>query len=479
MKFDHTTHRHYRAPFFRVAEIDPSKWRDEAVEEVGGSHTCFFFESGLVDPVMGRYSYAGTDLYRAVFSKDGESVILDGSRRTVRRENPFVVLREFLNTMDPAPQGLPFPFAGGAAGWFGYELNSFVEDVPTAVCDEAMIPDMFLGCFGKLWLFDHIENRAYKVSIGGRETIPEIPDIGGPRGHNAPPDHLESNFTRSEYISAVKTAKEYIAAGDIFQVNLSQRFKTRLYLDPFDLFLMLQRINPAPYSAFLRVGDTAIVSSSPEMFLKKRGNRVTTRPIKGTRRRGKTADRDRALAEELLTSSKDGAELAMIVDLERNDLGKVCRYGTVKVIQPKVLESYASVHHLVATIEGELRDDCDVTDLLLATFPGGSITGAPKIRSMEIIAELEPTTRSAYTGCIGLIGANGNNIDLNIAIRTIIARGDYASFNVGGGIVADSDPENEFEETLYKGEKLAEVLRGQGKTAKADPLRGKRKRARQ
>jgi para-aminobenzoate synthetase component 1 len=361
--------------------------------------------------------------------------------------------------MDPDPAGLPFPFSGGAVGYLGYELNSSVEDVPRAAQDETMMPDMFLACFGKLWCFDHIDNRAYALTIGEREAIQGPLDFGI-RTKHAAPDYLESNFTRDQYICAVDRAKEYIAAGDIFQVNLSQRFKTKLYLDPMDLFLMLQRTNPAPYSAFLRMGNAAIISSSPELFLSVRGRHVITRPIKGTRRRGKTAAADRQLATELLASPKDAAELAMIVDLERNDLGKVCRYGTVKVSHLKELESYSSVHHLVATVEGELRDECDITDLLYATFPGGSITGAPKIRSMEIIAELEPTTRGAYTGCIGYIGANGN-ADLNIAIRTIIACGDCAFFNVGGGIVADSQAESEYEETLHKGEKLAEVLRGQ------------------
>jgi para-aminobenzoate synthetase component 1 len=208
------------------------------------------------------------------------------------------------------------------------------------------------------------------------------------------------------------------------------------------------------------------VSCSPELFLSVRGNRITTRPIKGTRKRGSDDGEDGRLAEELLRSPKDAAELAMIVDLERNDIGRVCRYGTVTVTEPKTLESYASVHHLVATVEGEFRQDCDMTDLLTATFPGGSITGAPKIRSMEIIAELEPTTRSVYTGAIGFIGANGN-ADLNIAIRTVIVRGKNAFFNVGGGIVADSDPESEYEETLHKGRKLAEVLQGQERTSTA------------
>lgn len=444
---------------FRVAESDPRQWRDTVAEEVRRSPVGFFLESGLIDPVIGRYSYAGTGLYCAVMSKGGTVTFIDGSGATTASCTPFEALRKFISGMRPALKGLPFPFAGGAVGYLGYELNCFIENVPLAKTDETMIPDMFFGCFKNMWFFDHIENRAYTVSTAESEAEMTLPDWDGGISSSSR-EGLQSNFTRTQYTQAVEAAKEYIAAGDIFQVNLSQRFKSRLYVDPFDLFLMLQRTNPAPYSAFLRLGDAAIVSSSPELFLQTRGNRVVTRPIKGTRPRGKNAAEDARLAAELMSSAKDAAELAMIVDLERNDLGKVCRYGSVRVAERKSLESYASVHHLVATIEGALRDDCDVTDLLLATFPGGSITGAPKIRSMEIIAELEPTTRGPYTGCIGYIGADGD-VDLNIAIRTIIARGDCAFFNVGGGVVADSDPAGEYEETLQKGEKLAEVLRGQ------------------
>ena len=445
---------------YRVTGTDPRSWRENVLAHVADSPTSFFLESGLVDPAGGRYSYAGTELYRAVLSRGEEILLLDGQRTERRSGNPFSALREFLRGIDPSPHDDIFPFTGGAVGYLGYELNGYIEDVPRAGIDEVMMPDMFMGCFARLWMFDHLENRAYEVVLDGCEMVPGSPALPPYEGSASSPDTLESNFTREEYVRAVETSKEYIAAGDIFQVNLSQRFRTRLRLDPLDLFLVLQRANPAPYSAFLRLGDAAIVSSSPELFLSVRDRKITTRPIKGTRRRGRDEEEDLKLAEELLKSAKDRAELAMIVDLERNDIGRVCRYGTVTVTEPRALESYASVHHLVATVEGEFREDRDVTDLLMATFPGGSITGAPKIRSMEIIAELAPTTRGVYTGAIGYIGANGC-VDLNIAIRTIVTRGEDAFFNVGGGIVADSDPDSEYEETLHKGQKLSEVLQGQ------------------
>ncbi len=445
---------------YRVNETDPRAWRENALAHVADSQTSFFLESGLVNPAGGRYSYAGTELYRAVVSRGDEIIFLEGSAKKQSGGNPFPTLREFLRGTELSTHDIPFPFTGGAVGYLGYELNRHIEDVPRAGTDEMMMPDLFMGCFARLWMFDHLENRAYEMVLDGCEMVPG--SLALPRCEERAPaaDRLESNFSRQEYVRAVESAKEYIAAGDIFQVNLSQRFRTRLRLDPLDLFRVLQRANPAPYSAFIRLGDASIVSSSPELFLSVRGRRITTRPIKGTRRRGDSDAEDRALAEELLRSPKDAAELAMIVDLERNDLGRVCRYGTVVVTEAKALESYASVHHLVATVEGEFHEDRDVIDLLMATFPGGSITGAPKIRSMEIIAELEPTTRGIYTGAIGFIGADGS-ADLNIAIRTIVTRGTSAFFNVGGGIVADSDPDSEYEETLHKGRKLAEVLQGQ------------------
>ncbi len=293
-------------------------------------------------------------------------------------------------------------------------------------------------------------------TIQGALREPPAPDRG-----SVGVSPLVSSFDRESYVKAVQRVLEYIAAGDVFQVNLSQRFSARGRFDPLDLHLRLRDRSPAPFSAFLRWGELAVVSASPEWFYQTRGDRIVTRPIKGTRPRGQNEDDDARLAAELAASPKDRAELTMIVDLERNDLGRVCRYGSVVVRDALRVESFAQVHHLVATVEGRIRPGVGPVDVVRAMFPGGSITGAPKIRAMEIIDELEPDRRSLYTGAIGYLSRGGSSA-FNIAIRTILVEGDRASYQVGGGIVADSDPEAEYEETLAKGRAMYAVLDGQG-----------------
>jgi para-aminobenzoate synthetase component 1 len=269
---------------------------------------------------------------------------------------------------------------------------------------------------------------------------------------------LTSNFTPEEYIQAVNKIREYIAAGDVFQVNLSQRFETNLPVPPYELYRRLRQLNPAPFASYLNFDGVTIVSASPERFLKLRGDLVETRPVKGTRPRGQTLIEDEALAQELVHSSKDQAENVMIVDLERNDLGRICRYGTVKVTELAILETFPTVFHLTSTVVGRLRQDKGVADLLKATFPGGSITGAPKVRAMEIIDELEPTKRSVYTGSIGYLSFNGD-LDINIVIRTFIVKEGKAYFQVGGGVIYDSHPKGEYQETLDKAKALIQALK--------------------
>jgi para-aminobenzoate synthetase component 1 len=268
---------------------------------------------------------------------------------------------------------------------------------------------------------------------------------------------LKGGFTHKEYVDAVEKARQYIIAGDIFEVNLSQRFEAELSITPYELYKRLRHINPAPFACYLNFDEVTVVSASPERFLRVRGDWVETRPIKGTRRRGKTPEEDKVLSNELLSSVKDRAENIMIVDLERNDLGRVCRFGTVKVTELTILEMFPTVFHLTSTVEGRLIEGKNCIDLLKATFPGGSITGAPKVRAMEIIDELEPTKRSVYTGNIGYLSFNGD-IDLNIAIRTFLVKGRKAYFQVGGAVVYDSDPEAEYQETMDKGRALINAL---------------------
>ena len=429
----------------------------------------FLLESSFRDGGMGRYSFAGASPF-LVFSSKGDRILLRGRNISQKlRGNPFEVLKKLLEKYAPAARCAPktrYPFTGGAVGYFGYELGGFFEDIPKNKTDDIGAPDCFMCFYDSVAATDHAAKKSHIISRCLKEGAFEImeraalnPRRNAPRSHSKPQLHarFSSNFTKSAYLKAVKKIKEYIAAGDTYQVNLSQRFSSRLAKPPFELYKKLKTINPSPFGCFLDFGRMQVVSSSPERFLKIADGIVETRPIKGTRPRGRTKKEDRRLASELLKSGKDLAEHIMIVDLERNDLGRVCEFGTVRVVEKNVLEKYATVFHLVSTIRGKLRKNAGVFDCLKACFPGGSITGAPKIRSMEIINELEPGARSVYTGAIGYIGFNGN-ADLNIAIRTIICKNGKAYFSAGGGIVADSDPLAEYEESLLKGKALMEAL---------------------
>jgi para-aminobenzoate synthetase component 1 len=350
--------------------------------------------------------------------------------------------------------------------------------LPTPGEDDMTFPDLILGFYDVVIAFDHMQQRAWILASGYPETkvtaqaaraqariqafrakvdtapqeirIPPNPDEGV---------KIESNFSRPAYEAAVQRVIDYIYAGDIFQANISQRFRAQLSPDdsPLALYHRLRTINPAPFAAYLDFDDTVIASASPERFLLLRDDWVETRPIKGTRPRGATPEEDRALADELLDSEKDRAENVMIVDLLRNDLSRVCQDHSVKTPEICVLESFATVHHLVSTVEGRLNPGADAVDLLRATIPGGSITGAPKIRAMEIIAELEPTWRGPYCGNVGYISFSGD-MDTSIVIRTYAIRGDQVTFQAGGGIVADSDPAAEYDETIDKARALIDAL---------------------
>ncbi|HPD14332.1 MAG TPA: aminodeoxychorismate synthase component I [Planctomycetota bacterium] len=427
----------------------------------------FFLDSGLAGSPLARFSFLGAEPRLRVSAKGRAIRLCEGGREQRLEGNPFQVLRALLEQHRTPLASGPVPFLGGFVGYLGYDLCHFIERLPRTAADDLALPDMYFGLYENLAAYDHATGRWYAVTAGGDAaavahldellaTAAALPSPGAPGPASVGP--LRANFTRDAYLAAIRKAKDYIAAGDIFQVNLSQRFETALAISPAELYGRLRQANPAPFAAYLALDDgAAVLSSSPERFLKVTGRRVETRPIKGTRPRGATPEDDRRLAAELVASAKDAAELTMIVDLERNDLGRVCDYGSVRVAEHKAVEAYASVFHLVSTVEGSLHEGRDLVDLLKATFPGGSITGAPKIRSMEIIDELEPTQRSVYTGSIGYLGLDGT-ADLNIAIRTILVRHDRAYFQVGGGIVADSDPAAEYQETLDKGRRLFAAL---------------------
>jgi para-aminobenzoate synthetase component 1 len=485
-----------------IEEISASLAATELFGLIKGRPYSFFLDSGMDRQRLGRYSFLGSEPFLVMSSRGREVTVVRGREHEVQHSNPFDVAGEVLETyrLDDCPT--PVPFVGGAVGYFSYDLCHFVERLPSTAVDDLGLPECCLAFYDTIVAYDHLERKTYLVATGFPETdegprlrrarmrleevkgrlgsgdsisvasrSPEQSDgeakqsrrsdcfvAAAPRNDTQSKEiKLRSNFTPEEYKKAVNRVREYIAAGDVFQVNLSQRFEADLKLPPFELFQRLRTINPAPFAGYLNFPGVAIVGASPERFLKVQGDLVETRPIKGTRPRGRDPVEDKHLALELTHSAKDHAENVMIVDLERNDLGRVCRYGTVEVTELAVLETFPTVFHLTSTVVGRLRRGESNIDLLKATFPGGSITGAPKVRAMEIIDEIEPTKRSVYTGSMGYLGFN-QNMDINIVIRTFLIKEGRAYFQVGGAIIYDSDAEAEYMETLDKGEALIRAL---------------------
>jgi len=467
---------------------------------VGEDHP-FFLDKAIPDcHGLGHFSYIGVNPFLVIRGKGDKIAVQRRSQSEIITGNPFDVLAKAVRNFCVEGDRMGIPFTGGAVGYLAYDLGRFLERLPQNAVDDQEFPDIYFAFYDRVLAFDHRSGawrlcrttfRSGEPETMGEEArrIAEKIDSAAPaalddgsfhaggsksgaaqiktRGLNplsaglhvagAKSGALESNFTKEKYIEAVERALEYIRAGDIYQVNLSQRFRAPLIEHPYATYRRLRELNAAPMASYLGFNGIAVLSSSPERFLKVSGREVETRPIKGTRPRGRDPEEDLRHKRQLLASEKDRAELNMIVDLERNDLGRVCEYGSVRVTRHAAVESYATVHHLVSTIDGVMREGLDVIDLLRASFPGGSITGAPKIRAMEIIDELEPTARSVYTGSIGYIGFD-RNADLNIAIRTLIAGQNNVTFQVGGGIVADSAPEHEYIETLVKGQAIFETL---------------------
>ena len=387
------------------------------------------------------------------------------------------------DTLDDSINAQLPPFRGGAAGFFSYDLAYGLEDLPPNeppfAIDTLNLPAMAVGLYDCVLAFDHKARRCFIIATGLPETDDAKREQKAARSIAAwqkqlaqsartlpPPapapalaQTLSSNFTRKQFCQSVQSVIDYILAGDIFQANLAQKFSARLNNSDsaFEFYRRLRCINPAPFSCFAQFEGWAIASASPERFLSARHNILETRPIKGTAPRGQTADEDLALANQLLASEKNRAENVMIVDLLRNDLAKNCADGSIKVSQLCILESFSNVHHLVSTIRGQLAKTCTPLDALRDSFPGGSITGAPKIRAMELIAQIEPERRGAAYGSIGYIGFD-ESMDSNITIRTALVKGQEISFHTGGGIVADSQPQTEYNETLNKAAGLMQAL---------------------
>lgn len=442
----------------------------------------FLLESQAGPADITRWSFLGHRPFLRFQSRGRALTLHEGSASRQWEGDPLEALETLLAHYSVAPLADTPPFVGGAVGYFSYDLGRQLERLPATAHDDLELPEVWLAWYDHVLAIDHQAGRGYFIAVPlpGREaqavasarelerllklTVRPSPsrsdDFSRSRlcTENAH-GHLTSNFTRAEYCRAIERALDHIGAGHVYQANLSQRFSASWAGDAEALYGRLREANPAPFAAFLDCGEFQIVSASPERFLHfdPLTRRVETRPIKGTRRRGRTPAEDEQFKAELLASEKDAAELVMIVDLERNDLGKVCEYGTVCVPDLRRAEGYPTVWHTVATVEGITRSSTRRADLLRATFPGGSITGAPKIRAMQVIEELEGLRRHVYCGAIGYLSLNGR-MDLNVAIRTITLKGGRAYFHAGGGIVADSDPEAEYEETLHKARALAAAL---------------------
>jgi para-aminobenzoate synthetase component 1 len=431
---------------------------------------------------LARYCFFATEPFAVLEYSVGEKAVhlkWDDGREELLYEHPFVSLRRFWCMMRErlcGPLNLPTPLPCGLVGYLSYDLRMTLERLPFNATKDLAMPDMWFGAFGATLTWDLHEQKLYAVASGlpaeGKEASKlavgrlerlvswfESEPKFEPFSHRLSEVPFFTDMTKDEYFTAIERIKSYIAAGDIYQVNFAHRFRAPLMADAPSLFLRLCKVNPAPFTAFLNLGDTFILCSSPERFLHfDPSSRIAhTRPIKGTRPRGKDRLEDELFANELLASEKDKAEHIMIVDLERNDLGRVAEIGSVRVSRLYALEAHPTVWHLVSTVEARIPADKDVVDLLFAMFPGGSITGAPKIRAMEIIDEVEPVARGIYTGSIGYWSLTGQ-CDFNIVIRTAVLSNGMAYFHAGGGIVADSDPEMEYEETLAKAMGLLKML---------------------
>ena len=425
---------------------------------------------------LARYSFIGLEPFVRYHCRQGVGTVEDSAGQKQVGGEPLDVLKQIMDGYNaPKIEGLP-RFYGGAVGYFGYDLIRYIEDLPEETVDDLNLPDCHFILTRLVLIFDHVKHKvkivvntepgsdpleAYRRATVRINEIKQL--ISEPSRHLntvskvAANRKLVSNMTKDEFMQKVEKAKEYIKAGDIFQVVLSQRLTMPLQGDPFDIYRNLRTVNPAPYLYYLNFGGTVIIGSSPEMLVRVEDGVVETCPIAGTRPRGRTTVEDVALGKELLADEKEKAEHLMLVDLGRNDLGRVCDYGTINVNGFMEVERYSHVIHIVSNVSGQLQQGKSVHDALQACFPAGTVSGAPKVRAMEIIEELEPTRRGIYAGAIGYFGFTGN-MDTCITIRTILVHGGKTYVQAGAGIVADSDPEREYDETINKAKALLETL---------------------
>ncbi|WP_100408274.1 aminodeoxychorismate synthase, component I [Bacillus solitudinis] len=420
----------------------------------------------------GTYSIIGLHPFAVIEGKgdkltveiDNQKYTKTGSLLTLMKE----VMKEYQSESIPE---LP-PFQGGAIGYLSYDIVREIEKIPSDAEDDLNLPDLYFMLFHDVFIYEHKKEKMWIIVHGEKGTEDAIQkrlidhekmwnEVNAHFDWTGSPfegeQHLTSSLSEQAFGEAVEKIRGYIQAGDVFQVNLSVRQSKKMKTDPFHVYDVLRRLNPSPYMSYLHTPEFQFVSASPELLVKKQGSEVSTRPIAGTRSRGKNETEDAVLAATLIENEKERAEHIMMVDLERNDLGRVCKYGTVGVNELMVIEKYSHVMHIVSNVQGVIRDDVDLYDIIRATFPGGTITGAPKVRTMEIIEELEPVRRGVYTGSIGWIGFN-DEMELNIAIRTMVCKDEYAYVQAGAGIVIDSNPRYEYKESLKKAKALWRAL---------------------
>ncbi len=421
-----------------------------------------FLDSGFPYSNQGRFDILASEPVCKIITQGLKTTVIDRDQSMVLYDDPFDILKAKLQDKRPAIAGLPFN--GGAIGYFAYDLARRLEKLPDSADDAENIPDMAIGIYEWAVIVDHQKQQSWLVYPEHQENlnwlVERFSSLLTVPLHNTFQvlGDIDSNMTPAYYAHAFERIKHYLKEGDCYQVNLAQRFNAFCKGDLWSAYQVLRKINAAPFSSYINLPDVQVLSSSPERFLKVENSKVETKPIKGTRPRKPSPAEDHAIIKELTGSFKDRAENVMIVDLLRNDISKTCEQGTVKVPKLFDVETFATVHHLVSTVCGKLKKDKHPLDLLRSCFPGGSITGAPKIRAMEIIEELEPNRRGIYCGSVGYCGYDGN-MDTNIAIRTLVHSNDSIRFWAGGGIVNDSDPDAEYQESFDKAAAMLDLLK--------------------
>lgn len=451
-----------------------------AFQKIGIDSFSYLLESGEGGDKLARYSFIGVDPFLIFQSKDTRIKIITEDKKEVHKENPFLYLRQLFAEFKVAPiKGLP-RFFGGGVGYFGYDLVRFIEKLPKKAIDDLDIPDCLLIFAGTILVFDHLTHQLWVIAnipLNGisieatyDRAVIQIERVIA-RLEKSQSSSLEerrevdrkskslpqSNIAQEEFIKKVKRVKEYILAGDAFQVVLSQRLARKVKVHPLKIYRSLRSLNPSPYMYYLDYGEIQVVGASPEPLVRLTDELVESKPIAGTRPRSKSEIEDMELEKEMLNDEKEKAEHTMLVDLARNDLGRICLPGTVEVSNFMKVEKFSHVMHLVSEVEGRIQPTKDAFDVLEACFPAGTVSGAPKVRAMEIIDELEPNCRGPYAGAVGYIGFNGN-MDTCITIRTIIFKDNQAYVQVGAGIVADSIPEMEYKETLNKSKAMLKAM---------------------